>query len=24
VLDLGPDDTICALGDEFGQYYTRI
>jgi hypothetical protein len=24
VLDLGPDDTIYAVGDEFGQYYTRI
>ena len=24
VLDLGPDDTIHAVGDEFRQYYTRI
>ncbi len=24
VLDLGPDDTIYATGDEFHQYYTRI
>jgi len=24
VLDLGPDKTIYAVGDEFHQYYTRI
>ena len=24
VLDLGPDNTIYAVGDEFAQYYTRI
>lgn len=24
VLDLGPDETIYAVGDEFHQYYTRI
>jgi hypothetical protein len=24
VLDLGPDQTIYAVGDEFHQYYTRI
>jgi len=24
VLDLGPDNTIYAVGDEFHQYYTRI
>jgi len=24
VLDLGPNDTIYAVGDELGQYYTRI
>jgi len=24
VLDLGPDKTIYAVGDEFNQYYTRI
>ena len=24
LLDLGPDETIYAVGDEFHQYYTRI
>jgi hypothetical protein len=24
LLDLGPDKTIYAVGDEFQQYYTRI
>jgi len=24
LLDLGPDKTIYAVGDEFHQYYTRI
>jgi hypothetical protein len=24
ILDLGPDQTISAVGDEFHQYYTRI
>ncbi len=24
VLDLGPEQTIYAVGDEFHQYYTRI
>ncbi len=24
VLDLGPDQTIYAVGDEWLQYYTRI
>jgi hypothetical protein len=24
VLDLSPDETIYAVGDEFHQYYTRI